>query len=442
MSGELPFASERRHEINDRLGQLERRLEKAQQARDDYLKFLKESQAEVPEINQQNQIGHRNRSVSAAPSFRGRSTSRPSILRRLETSQYFWNSHDRMPNNNALSLLTTSDHMPSGVALQSDILPMTKRLREIGANLKNMREYRLSIPSDEYFRNVRPQLQSSPTWSSYYGHPQEADLPSLAEIRCRLLNLQFTVEERTRKALTEQNFPRQTTATKPALIDSQLLKTKKSNELVEELKSMVANQIESKVMNSNVQQKTSNPLETSNPTVSFSVQQPKCDEINQSNDLKANIQLPTQSTVEATEAPPIISNTRQIVFRGVEPTNSVAQASNPIEEQKSKSDHSKDNYNRMLDLLRPKSLQISSDSDSDQDVRLNSTAGPVAKTSIAEKEKSLSTIPAPTNTNTVQLSSPPSRIQQPSVQHSSAVLTRPLIANVGKDFDSDSDFFG
>ncbi|KAI6213816.1 hypothetical protein M3Y94_00196700 [Aphelenchoides besseyi] len=382
-------------------------------------------------MNQQNQIGHRNRSASSAPSYRGRSMSRPSILRRLETSQYFWNSHDRLSNDNVLSSLTTSDQMPSGVALQSDILPMTKRLREIGANLKNMREYRLSIPSDEYFRNVRPQLQSSPTWSSYYGEPQEADLPSLAEIRCRLLNLQFTVEERTRKALTQQMFPRQSAETKPASTDAQLMETKKSNDLVEELRSMVANQIESKVISSNLQQKTPNPIETSTPTVSFSIQQPKYDDANKPNDVKANIQ-PT------VEAPPIISNTRQIVFRGVEPTNSVAQPINPIEESTSKNDHSKDNYNRMLDLLRPKSLQISSDSDSDEDVRLNSTSAPVAKTSITEK--SISAITAPTNT--VQLSSPPSRIQLPSVQQSTAITTRPLIPNLTKDLDSDSDFFG
>lgn len=40
----------------------------------------------------------------------------------------------------------------SGMVLNSDLSSMTKRLREIGASIRNLRDYRLSIPSDEYFR--------------------------------------------------------------------------------------------------------------------------------------------------------------------------------------------------------------------------------------------------------------------------------------------------
>lgn len=95
---------------------------------------------------------------------------RPGLMRRLETGQYFWNFQNQ-PENYSLRPLPTNEPVPRlafllthslhisiydfrGMVLSSDLNSMTKRLREIGSSIRNLRDYRLSMPTDEYFKFV------------------------------------------------------------------------------------------------------------------------------------------------------------------------------------------------------------------------------------------------------------------------------------------------
>jgi hypothetical protein len=73
-------------------------------------------------------------------------------MRRLETGQYFWNFQDRPEDRVPQQPLPANDPMPSSLVMNSDFTSMTKRLREIGSSIRNLREYRLSMPTDEYFK--------------------------------------------------------------------------------------------------------------------------------------------------------------------------------------------------------------------------------------------------------------------------------------------------
>lgn len=91
-----------------------------------------------------------NESADAQPARQLRA--RPSLMQRLETSAYFWEperpTEGRLPG----AALPTSTAVPSALVLPTDLDALTRRLRQIGADVRNLRQYRLSAPTDVYFK--------------------------------------------------------------------------------------------------------------------------------------------------------------------------------------------------------------------------------------------------------------------------------------------------
>ncbi|KAI6189661.1 hypothetical protein M3Y97_00032700 [Aphelenchoides bicaudatus] len=342
MSAELPNNSS--SYANNRLEQLERRLEKAKEARDNYIEFLKQNRAQSSAISQ-------NDPVQIAQPL---SSQRPSLIRRLETGQYFWNFQSQ-PESHSFTPLPTNEQVPRGMVLSSDMNAMTKRLREIGSSIRNMRDYRLSMPSDEYFRSVRPHLQSAPNVSSFYGEPQKADLPSLAEIRSRILNMQFNVERRTRELIDQRQI--QQSFAQPNIKVASLVESSKQpdwlrqKELEDELKKL-------RLVEQNAQEASN---QFNEPTTQFN--EPVKVERKASSTTVKMLEPKTE------DKPLVISSNRQIVF-------GLNNAEKPAETELPRTESTKDNRAPPAPKPLPSFLQTQPS--------MFSSATPARKTSVSQ----------------------------------------------------------
>ncbi|KAE9547560.1 hypothetical protein FO519_009226 [Halicephalobus sp. NKZ332] len=198
--------SEREHHLQ----LLETRLDKAKEARpppyQSHVHFLEE----IPDYSNLPEAFHHplGTSISRVP--------RTSMMSELETSKYFWDRGSPQIgsklNESYQNVLPTSNLIPSStIYLDTDLPGVLSKLEEIRVNLKELREQRLTMPTAEYFRTYAPDLKShykpessQPfSRSSYYGNPENANIPSLAEIRAKILNMDLNVEIKTREILNE-----------------------------------------------------------------------------------------------------------------------------------------------------------------------------------------------------------------------------------------------
>ncbi|CAD5232257.1 unnamed protein product [Bursaphelenchus xylophilus] len=208
MSGSLPDAD--KGYVQGRLEMLERRLERAKDLRENYLEEMKAQHPEVYNARSRLEAEEvERRSAQRVPKMSSESQeildesinlfqNRPSLMRRLETAQYFWNDQqkDELYQKKALPV---NDPIPSGLVLNSDMKNLQGRLKKIGDEIRGLREYRLSATTSDYLGTINPSSFDSNT---------SPELPSLVEIRHRILQMDTNIEKRAREMLTKANLQR------------------------------------------------------------------------------------------------------------------------------------------------------------------------------------------------------------------------------------------
>ncbi|KAI1728588.1 permease family domain-containing protein [Ditylenchus destructor] len=153
---------------------------------------------------------------------------RRGMLSRMETSQYFWNTararsldqHDPQTRKrewekdifgSVYSRLPTQQTIPlSGMLLDSDIPAIEHSLDRIRQTLAELKEFRLEMPNRDYFRSIsrprenRTQMYESNPSTSFTSakHSHTGHVPSLAEIRARILNMEFYVERKVQEIIS------------------------------------------------------------------------------------------------------------------------------------------------------------------------------------------------------------------------------------------------
>jgi hypothetical protein len=198
-------------------------------------------------------------------------------------------------------------------------------------------------------------LQSAPNFSNFYGDPNRADLSSLAEVRSRILNMQFNVEKRTRELLDQRQVQRSTVQLAPPIESTKPPEWLRQKELEDELKKLSATQFERNL----------NEIPTR-----------LIDDPPRVEPQKAPVKE-VESKVEDKPAP-VISSNRQIIF-GLNSAAKPAEVEPPkmgkslficnnfssLNFMRSILETTQNQYNRMLDILRPKQAEISSSDESD-----------------------------------------------------------------------------
>lgn len=134
-------------ELEKRLIKMDFKLQKAKEARDEYVNFLQQKYPswKLPEM----------RAYSRLPmprQYRGR------ILENLATSKYHWNLGEQRPVRRPVAevgILEPSDPVPSGgPALGPDLIRIKRRLTEIASELEDLRERRLHLSTPEYYHSL------------------------------------------------------------------------------------------------------------------------------------------------------------------------------------------------------------------------------------------------------------------------------------------------
>uniref|UniRef100_A0A0R3S018 Uncharacterized protein n=1 Tax=Elaeophora elaphi TaxID=1147741 RepID=A0A0R3S018_9BILA len=133
-------------ELEKRLVKMDFKLETAKKARDEYVNFLQQKYPnwKPPEMQiykQQSVLNQYQRS----------------ILDNLATNKYHWDIGRQVTASNKeleLSNLEPNDPIPTGLALESDLIRIKKRLSEIAEDLKNLREHRLHLSSTDYYLSL------------------------------------------------------------------------------------------------------------------------------------------------------------------------------------------------------------------------------------------------------------------------------------------------
>ncbi|KAH7730257.1 hypothetical protein AAVH_01305 [Aphelenchoides avenae] len=413
---------------------------------------------------------------------------RTSLMRRLQTSNYFWEPSTsklvRPPEPYEPVMLMPSEPIPtSGILLDSDVPMMNSRLQAIRQNLNNLREYRLNMPSVDYFQTIMPPVVAPPaatskpmsvSYGQYYDHPSKATLPSLADIRSRILNMHFNVERRTREIIDERRRERRANA------QVRLQQSESAYMLPGEVPQEQGNVLNSwQAPTQNVQSSPAamqqmpsqnqrfahsdqvsaipHPPSTAQPTVQGSVFQPP----HQSQQAapftpvpQPTSSVPAQPPTNASRPEPVIAPSRRIVFadRSIQRENpmpdvkqsaaSPAQVEPPWTEPKTQSELAKQqeqpsSYNRMLDLLRQKTYDVSTSSESDDDLLAKKTpAAAKPSTSGASKPTTFST------SGVSQTAKPTSASGLASATQPTSGGSRRLQLTKNDPADSDDDFFG
>uniref|UniRef100_A0AC34GX36 Uncharacterized protein n=1 Tax=Panagrolaimus sp. ES5 TaxID=591445 RepID=A0AC34GX36_9BILA len=393
------------------------------------------------------------------PAFEMPQPQRRSLISELQTSQYFWNPPETQKQNESyrrIEMLNVHDAIPSSsIYLESDMPNVLNKLQQIQTNLKDLKEHRLSMPTVEYFRKVAPDLKAdlSNLSTSYYGRKDKADIPSLAEIKARILNLDLYVEKRSREILDEA-WNRKKRKDETEKFEAKLFENNPMPEWLKESKSAIEEMEEDKKREEAV----------INLPVAVPIQQVVVED--KKGDIRepkvviaprrtivfgANpvVAQPTMAPIKSQSPPPPFASTAAATV----PTKQVqpppprplsSSSSSPSPPPKAAADDSKSSYNKMLELLRPKTYNVSTPSSSSEDeiaaLATKAKPTPTRPTTTTAPKPVTSPPPAAAPTQSSIFSSKPAPTPAAPAPISSLSKTFNLSQNPGKD-DSDDDFF-
>uniref|UniRef100_A0A914Z6W1 Uncharacterized protein n=1 Tax=Panagrolaimus superbus TaxID=310955 RepID=A0A914Z6W1_9BILA len=315
------------------------------------------------------------------------------------------------------------------------------------------------MPTVEYFRKVAPDLKAdlSNLSTSYYGRKEKADIPSLAEIKARILNLDLYVEKRSREILDEA-WNRKKRKDETEKFEAKLFEDNPMPEWLKEKKSAIEEMEEDKKREEAI-------IAVSVAVPQMSLAHPIQQMATMIEDKKEDIRAPavviaprrtivfennpvtTEPTVPLpkSQSPPSKAVPSKQIPR---PLSSSSSSSSPSSPPPKVAGDAQSSYNKMLELLRPKTYNISTPSSSSED-ELAVLATKPSTIAAAPKRPNTTTSPKPV-TSPPQAAPPP----QPSLFSSKPAPTpaapTPSIPSLSKTFnlsqnpgkdDSDDDFF-
>ncbi|CAB3397204.1 unnamed protein product [Caenorhabditis bovis] len=126
------------NDIEERINSMERRLRNAQAAKNAYVQYLR---SKYPNW----------RPIQSSLNF-----DNETVINKLATSDYHWDTDVSLRNNYSTSYSNqmTSGIPKSGPLLESDIRNAKRRLIEISAQLRNLRDNRMSMSTESFMRSV------------------------------------------------------------------------------------------------------------------------------------------------------------------------------------------------------------------------------------------------------------------------------------------------
>uniref|UniRef100_A0AC35FS43 Uncharacterized protein n=1 Tax=Panagrolaimus sp. PS1159 TaxID=55785 RepID=A0AC35FS43_9BILA len=368
-------------------------------ARDNYMDYLKQKypswnsvyQSSPPPYSSTNQ-SHillpgqiPNYLSNLPPAFEMPKPQRRSLISELQTSQYFWNPPETIKPNESyqrrIEMLNVNEQIPSSsIYLETDMPNVLNKLQQIQTNLKDLKEHRLSMPTVEYFRKVAPDLKAdlSNLSTSYYGRKEKADIPTLAEIKARILNLDLYVEKRSREILDEAwNQKRRKEETEK--FEAKLFEENSMPEWLKESKSAIEEMEDERKMMRVVNVPVAVPM-LQMPLVQQEMQ-PVVTEDKKEDTQEPTVTIAPKRTIVFSDS----ISTQPVLPQPKPPSPSPQttaptrppQQSKPLSPSSSSSpspppktaaaDDSKTSYNKMLELLRPKTYNVSTSSSSSED---------------------------------------------------------------------------
>uniref|UniRef100_A0AC34RQI2 Uncharacterized protein n=1 Tax=Panagrolaimus sp. JU765 TaxID=591449 RepID=A0AC34RQI2_9BILA len=240
------------------------------------------------------------------------------------------------------------------------------KLHEIRDNLRELREQRLTMPTLEYYRKYAPDLKGQvktgsttsvrtenvQTSTRKWRRNERTEIPSLAELKAKILNMDLNVEKRTREIL-DGAYRKYTKLEEEKELEEDLTKLmpewlKNEESIVEKMEKE-----EKEIMEKVTGQKT-NEIEK---------EKPKPEIVQQKNEEKSAedevVIAPTRTLILN---PTPVSNVPKIPEAVIPPTNPVVpEVSKPLQPEYSSPPQKPDSsaYSKMLELLKPTKYVLS-----------------------------------------------------------------------------------
>uniref|UniRef100_A0A0N4Z156 DUF1604 domain-containing protein n=1 Tax=Parastrongyloides trichosuri TaxID=131310 RepID=A0A0N4Z156_PARTI len=217
---DVPGPSDER-KIQERLIMLQMKLEKARKHKEQYIDYIKNKYPnyKMPRIHKERRNDLDFYTINSIDdwkykhpinSYRSGSYyySGTKLLEQLETSKYFWDINRFRVNKTNEKRIKNFDNEIGfgGIILHSEMPMAITRIKEVKADLTNLRNYRLNMGSEEYFKqknyNYAEHMDNSLEWNdnSLNGTSNE-----LLEIRKQIINLNLEVEDNVEKKI-EKNI--------------------------------------------------------------------------------------------------------------------------------------------------------------------------------------------------------------------------------------------
>ncbi|CEF62480.1 Hypothetical protein SRAE_1000075300 [Strongyloides ratti] len=210
MNEEVPGPSDER-KIQERLIMLQMKLEKARKHKELYIDYIKNKYPgfKMPKVynEKNNEIDfYRNNSINDWK-FKSNYNNYGSgnyyytgtrLLEQLETSKYFWDINKyKITSNNNKRLKNLDNQIGfGGIILHSEMPMAVTRIKEVKADLVNLRNYRLNMGSEEYFR-LRNDKESQNMDNSLEWNDDSLNKTTneLLELRKQIINLNLDIED-------------------------------------------------------------------------------------------------------------------------------------------------------------------------------------------------------------------------------------------------------
>uniref|UniRef100_A0A0K0FMI2 DUF1604 domain-containing protein n=1 Tax=Strongyloides venezuelensis TaxID=75913 RepID=A0A0K0FMI2_STRVS len=206
---EVPGPSDER-KIQERLIMLQMKLEKARKHKEQYVEYIKNKypRYKLPKIYREK---HDELDFYRINSIDDWKFKRPygnyesgsyyytgtRLLEQLETSKYFWDTNKyKMSSSNGKRLKNLDNQIGyGGIILHSEMPMAITRIKEVKADLVNLRNYRLNMGTEEYFRynnNLNQNADNSLEWDE---DRLNKTTNELLELRKQIINLNLDVED-------------------------------------------------------------------------------------------------------------------------------------------------------------------------------------------------------------------------------------------------------